>query len=43
MMTTAQLLLEAMHGHLARDEPRELGNVILLTKCAGAALHIDAI
>ena len=32
-MTMPQPLLEAMHGHLAKDEPRELGNVILLTKC----------
>ena len=33
-MTTPQPLLAAMNGHLVRDEPRELGNVILLTKCA---------
>ena len=33
-MPTAQPLLEAMHSHLIRDEPRELGNVIVLTKCA---------
>ena len=34
VMPTPQPLLEAMHSHLIRDEPRELGNVIVLTKCA---------
>jgi len=37
-MPTNQPLLEAMHSHLIRDEPRELGNVIVLTKCAHGSL-----
>jgi hypothetical protein len=42
-MTTPQPLLEAMHGHLAKDEPRELGNVILLTKCVADAHSVSAV
>ncbi len=43
VVPTSQPLLEAMHSHLIRDEPRELGNVIVLTKCVAPTLLVRTV